>query len=1040
MGGKVSSADLKSKTRPHVIIFSVSLAATLLLGASGSGFSPPNSSRPSESAGTASAPEKCIPAWNTFQGHTKLSSTILTSARASDGFIYLGGSDGLYRLEGGRVRAFKPNILDPQALPGGRVAALADDGKYLWVGTGSGLARYVFASGKFDRIALPGETGRIAVKAIAQTPSGLLIGTDDGAFIVTDRGVVRLNLPGEEPEERFTVNSIAGSGKRAVLATSNGLFERLGDRPITSLASPLNGQNVIEARFGPDNTLWGITADKLFSHTAGQGWLVRPQTEIPGFPQEDLTTFAFDPKGRLWVASRNTLSRARDPHRDFVACRRAINGTDADGDMGVIHLSFALGPYAFAGTSGSGATHAPLADDIRIILTGMPYNPGLPAGNIWNANQLSDGRLVLGMAAGLFIETASQSGAFQPIAASRLGERLIYATMVDRDQIWAGTDRGLYLVSPSGQAREIPLVAASKSSNPFAVYVIRRHKSDVLVGTAAGLYVLDAASLEPRIFFRTNPEITPSGSPVIQSIPGERIWSVDPAGSTVLAAGNTEAMLLDIAKARIVSSTQAATNEGRFVPSRIYAALREDQNTILIGTEGGLISTDPKFSRFEAVTEINAAAIDQVLTLRRDSDRRIWMGAAGNGLFYRGTGERAWQHIGMRDGLITNGVGQLGLNFGLDGAVLLTSGSGAAVISASQFRTNRNEPQRETVVFEAVRGTKLTRRSPRLTVGPEDRDLKLQFAVPEILQAGDHVVEYSFGLEGEQPDVDRLPLGDDLNLVGISPGSYSLSGRVLSAWGETTRPFSYTIVVEPFWWERRTTYLAMIIGLMALGIWGFRVYERARQRRLELLATERRRIAQSLHDNTLQDIFGALLLSRSLTAEGSAQNQGERGEQIASLLASATQSLRRSIDINGVRNEVHDLSSAVRDLRPPAALAQPVDLAFSEAGRPWKLDKHRAYFVLQIITEALNNAAKHACATKVSVGLHWSWKALAVSVADNGKGFDVTKASDAGGFGLVGMKTMAEASRIQLDIRSVAGEGTTIVAIVRRFGFLTRHL
>ena len=224
-----------------------------------------------------------------------------------------------------------------------------------------------------------------------------------------------------------------------------------------------------------------------------------------------------------------------------------------------------------------------------------------------------------------------------------------------------------------------------------------------------------------------------------------------------------------------------------------------------------------------------------------------------------------------------------------------------------------------------------------------------------------------------------------------------------------------------------------ILALAALAIWGLRSFEQARRRRMELLANERRRIAQSLHDSTLQDIFGALLLARNLATRTPGKGEEPRGEQIAGLLASATESLRRSIDLNGERQEVDDLSSAIHELRPPAALAQPVAIDISEAGRAWPIAKHRAHCILQIVSEAVNNAAKHASAKDIAVRLDWSLATLRIEVSDNGTGFDPAHPNHRNGFGLSGMETMADAAKLRFAIQSRPGEGTRVTIKVPRF-------
>ena len=82
-----------------------------------------------------------------------------------------------------------------------------------------------------------------------------------------------------------------------------------------------------------------------------------------------------------------------------------------------------------------------------------------------------------------------------------------------------------------------------------------------------------------------------------------------------------------------------------------------------------------------------------------------------------------------------------------------------------------------------------------------------------------------------------------------------------------------------------------------------------------------------------------------------------------------------------------------------------------------------AYRVAQ---EALTNVARHADATNVEVTLAMENGNLALSVIDNGRGFDKDRVSDEEQLGLVGMKERAYLIGGKLEIKSKPGDGTEI--------------
>lgn len=86
--------------------------------------------------------------------------------------------------------------------------------------------------------------------------------------------------------------------------------------------------------------------------------------------------------------------------------------------------------------------------------------------------------------------------------------------------------------------------------------------------------------------------------------------------------------------------------------------------------------------------------------------------------------------------------------------------------------------------------------------------------------------------------------------------------------------------------------------------------------------------------------------------------------------------------------------------------------------------------IFSIIQEAVNNALKHAEASQIGVQLKETNTALYVSIADDGRGFDVDKVTNnygqRGSLGLVNIKERAELIGGDQVIRSIPGRGTRV--------------
>src|SRR5260370_20529142 len=82
--------------------------------------------------------------------------------------------------------------------------------------------------------------------------------------------------------------------------------------------------------------------------------------------------------------------------------------------------------------------------------------------------------------------------------------------------------------------------------------------------------------------------------------------------------------------------------------------------------------------------------------------------------------------------------------------------------------------------------------------------------------------------------------------------------------------------------------------------------------------------------------------------------------------------------------------------------------------------------LLRIAQEAISNALRHARPTVISVSLRWNPPNLVLKIRDNGSGI-ANGRSSAGGFGFANMRARAKNLGAELDIRSTAGSGTSVV-------------
>ena len=203
------------------------------------------------------------------------------------------------------------------------------------------------------------------------------------------------------------------------------------------------------------------------------------------------------------------------------------------------------------------------------------------------------------------------------------------------------------------------------------------------------------------------------------------------------------------------------------------------------------------------------------------------------------------------------------------------------------------------------------------------------------------------------------------------------------------------------------------------------------------VATERRRIAQEIHDGLAQELTGVVL-----ALEGCQR----AFEKDPSLLGPQLQKAAR--DARATLADVRQYMAALRQsetgaLNLPVTLGRLVDdlrrqtglqVEMEESGPQRELEPIVERAVIRIVGEALRNVAQHAGAQKAKVGLLYGPEGVVVTVEDDGRGFDVEQtfasAEARGHFGVVGMRERAEAAGGQLVVRSETGHGTIVRASI----------
>jgi len=238
--------------------------------------------------------------------------------------------------------------------------------------------------------------------------------------------------------------------------------------------------------------------------------------------------------------------------------------------------------------------------------------------------------------------------------------------------------------------------------------------------------------------------------------------------------------------------------------------------------------------------------------------------------------------------------------------------------------------------------------------------------------------------------------------------------------------------------------IAVLAGLLALG--GRWVALRRLQHRIAVLEQERAlereraRIAQDIHDE-----LGANLTSIGWFADRGKKHHAEPAtvdEELEKIATTARESLTAMDAIvwalnprnDSLENFANYISHFANEFFRPTAIRCRLDIPPQLPEQVMSTEARHHLFLA--VKEALNNVARHARASEVWIRLDCSDGRLAISVEDNGRGFDPGIIAHPGRvvWGLLGIEERASLLGGKMTLRSQVGRGTSVEVSMPRSG------
>ena len=964
-------------------------------------------------------------------------------------------------------------------LPNNNVNSLIQtpDG-FLWVGTPRGLAR--FDGIHFDEIAMTNITGDASIGVLAMLPAkagGLWLELDRGIVTHLNETNVQMTTPTNGLVDLAAHALVEGADGTLWLSYLGGAICSLKDSKATVIGPDqgLPFADISSVARDTKDRIWlsragrvglfragkfelvsqvGSASTRVASARAGGIWICSathlyrldeniPLQEIGTFPADDArvqpSVVFEDSRGAVWVGTAyDGLFRFDGSHFEKVPTSQEEISSLLEDQEGNI----------WAGTHGGGLNRLrPSAIKLESVENNLPAEAVRSVcedtnGMIWAVTE--NGLLVRHDADGwsTLSTNADWPGSTATCVASGPDGAVWIGTRIHRLSRW---QNGQF--TSWGKSRGIeaaPVSALMVSSN-----------GDLWIG---GNNRVLQFYRNDHFYNVTLPDDARAVRAIVQDKAGT-IW-----------VGTSKGSLLRMDGDKAVDETSKILG----TPTSIRTLYASSDGSVWIGFSGNGLGR-LKDGRFSRITTAQGLFDDYISQIVSDGRGSFWFGS-DRGIFRINERELVAAtenpaarvrptHYGRGEGLPS-----LQADFGYvsgairshDGRIWMPTRNALAVLDPEKFAVNPRPPQvlikRVTVdkedlfVYDSIAPASpaaAAQKTALLHLPPDHR--KLQFDFTALCFSAPENVRLQYKLEGFDNDWLEADAERSASYPRLPSGTYRFRVRACNndgVWNEAGAVFAFA--VTPFAWQRWWFQPLVFLGFATITIVLVRYVSfrrlRSRLRLLEQQAAldkERARIARDLHDDLGSHLTRIVLLSDlMLDYRAQPEKSVETAERVSTTARQVIKSLDETVwAVNPRHDTLPHLVNyigpyAVEFLRTAGIRCRP-DLPLRVPDRSVSTDVRHNLFL--VVKEALNNIVTHSGADEVRLEIAVDEDTIRITIADNGKGFDLPTVRSAPGNGipdgLNNMRQRMEEIRGTFHLESKPGGGTRIVATAP----LTRH-
>jgi ligand-binding sensor domain-containing protein/two-component sensor histidine kinase len=286
---------------------------------------------------------------------------------------------------------------------------------------------------------------------------------------------------------------------------------------------------------------------------------------------------------------------------------------------------------------------------------------------------------------------------------------------------------------------------------------------------------------------------------------------------------------------------------------------------------------------------------------------------------------------------------------------------------------------------------------------------------------------YSYFIEGVSSENDlSVNQSCKISLVSLQPGKYVLHIKALSGNGVPSKEIIFPITIKPPFWKTWwfITFCILLLASILYGLYRYRI------NRFIEMQNVRNSISRDLHDEIGATLSSVNMLSAvALIKAGKENDATPIIQQIKDSVQLAGESMD---DIVWSVNPIHDIASdtfaRIRKYITEMTEAKGVNciIEIDDPGTSLKLPMELRRDIYMVCKEAVNNALKYSGCTEIKLNIHLIHSHLHLSVADNGRGFNLSVLQNTVRNGIGNMEHRIKKHNGIFELRSGKEKGTII--------------